>query len=370
MTRHTTRCDQCGWTGVGKSEALAAKGLRMHSCEKFRRREAARARGRARMAAVDRTPKPCPHPNAQHQHGTYACYTLDSCRCGPCCTAQSSYTAELNRRHAESTWNPARSPFVDAEPARAHVNALRDQGMGAKRIAAAAGISNGAMTKLLYGTYVTTGMGKSAGRYGSGELRRGPSERVRRETAERLLAVRLELGPGNRVPAVGSVRRIRALVALGWSQSKLAQRLGIRPTNLHLARGCPSTTYATALAVRALYDELSMTLPPQATHRDKIAANRARAYAAERGWLPPLALDEDRLDDPFYEIESILPEAPAHDDVDEVAVWRRLHGDKSVRLTRAEQAEVIERGLAEGWSKADIERRTGLNPFRKLQVAS
>lgn len=322
------------------------------------------------MAGVDRTPKPCLHKLAQHQHGTYACYTLDSCRCEPCCAAQSAYSAGLMRRQAESAWNPDRSPMVDAEPARAHVNALRDQGMGAKRIAAAAGISNGAMTKLLYGTYVTTGMGKSAGRYGIGELRRGPSERLRRETADRILAVRLELGPGARVDAVGSVRRVRALVALGWSQSKIAQRLGIRPTNLHLARGCPSTTYATALAVRALYDELSMQLPPELTHRDRIAANRARNYSRARGWLPPLALDEDRLDDPFYEIASVLPDVESADDIDEVAVWRRLHGDKTVRLTKHEQALVVEQALAEGWSQADVERRTGLNPSRILRAAS
>lgn len=370
MKRYSTCCGTCGWTGTGKTEALAARGLRAHSCEKFTRRQAARARGAERMASVDRTPKPCLHKQAQHQHGTYACYTLGSCRCEPCSAAQSAYCRDLARRHAESAWDPERSPFVDAEPVRAHVNGLRDQGMGAKRIAAAAGISNGAMTKLLYGTYATTGTGKGAGRYGVGELHRGPSERLRRETAERILAVRLELGHGSRVDAVGSVRRVRALVALGWSQSKLAARLGVLPGNLHLARGCTSTTYATALAVRALYDELCMTLPPQEAHRDRIAASRARGYAAERGWLPPLALDEDRIDDPFYEIESVLPETQPEDDVDEVAVWRRMHGDKSVRLTKREQALVIEKALAEGWTKKDVERRTGLSPYRKLEVAS
>src|SRR5690606_26964470 len=132
--------------------------------------------------------------------------------------------------------------------------------------------------------YRDTGTG--GGRNGSGDRVREPSKRVLRTTAEKLLAVQLDLADGAQVDATGTTRRIRALVALGWSQSKLADRLGIQRSNFHLAGGTrPTVLAATEKAVETLYDELSMTLPPRAGHRDKIAYSRARRYATERGWL-------------------------------------------------------------------------------------
>ncbi len=79
-------------------------------------------------------------------------------------------------------------------------------------------------------------------------------------------------------------------------------------------------------------------------------AQRNKARAA--GWLPPLAwLD---IDNPAE-----TPDLSAIDDeVDEVVVDRLLGGDWSLRATRAERWEVIER-----WSGSDneLERRTGWN---------
>lgn len=338
-TKAITGCDQCGWTSKPTTPGLADRSYRLHSCEKKRRRDADSARSRARDAAVDRTPKPCAHPRARHTHGTYAAYVLDLCRCLPCAAANSNYETDRQRRHAYG-----RSPLVNAAPARAHVRALGAGGMGWKRVAAQAGISGGSMTKLLYGD---TRSG------------RGPSARVRRETATRILAVQLDLADGAPVGVTGSTRRVQALVYAGWSQQRLAARLGVTPPNFTaLAHGRGQVTLATARAVTALFEELWDTPPPIATRWEQAGVTRARAYATARGWAPVMVWDEDTIDDPTA--------APATgdlpDDVDPVAVLRRAHGDRTVDLTRAERLALIRDLNGAGLNDRQIGDRTGLNP--------
>ena len=339
-------CRVCGWKGTYDTAAKADYARRRHSCEKHQKAAASRERGEQRRARIDRTPKPCHHKHARHVHGTRLAYVLDKCRCLPCAAANAAYERDTTRQKAYGRWNG----LVDAEPARAHIQGLMDAGMGLKQIIKA-GISSGTLTKLLYGYPNPDG------------TRRPPARRIRPATAERLLAVELAIADHALVDATGTVRRVRALVALGWSQSKIAAELGILRSNFHLAASPPATVNAeTARAVAALYDRWSMTLPPAGEHRDKIAASRARRYAAARHWPPPLALDDDRLDDPTYQ-----PEKPAPADepyLDEAAIYRRTHGDKTVRLTKAEKAELVRRWSAAGRPLRECERITGVNPQR------
>lgn len=212
------------------------------------------------------------------EHGTNARYHIDGCRCGPCRAAAVEHERHRRRMIAYGRWQP----YVDAQPARDHVLALRAAGMGPKRIAEVSGVPHGSLAKLIYG-----------------DKRRGmePSKRIRPETAAKILAVEPDLYPGGIVDGIGVRRRLRALVALGYSQSHLARRLGVEPTNFYrLIHGKPGrgVSEANRKATGALYDELAMKLPPER------GAVRARAAAARHGWVPPLALDDDRLDDPTY----------------------------------------------------------------------
>ena len=99
--------------------------------------------------------------------------------------------------------------------------------------------------------------------------------------------------------ATGTRRRIQALMRCGWSVSLLATRLGqprqVLRAKLHV-RG--RVTPATAAAVRALYDDLWDRPPPEGTRFERRAATMARRYAEDRGWPPPCAWDDDRIDDP------------------------------------------------------------------------
>lgn len=267
-------CRRCGWTGAYKSAARADDRKRRHSCERHLRAKGARLRREFREAMVDRTPKPCRHKIAEHVHGTYACYVADECRCPPCAAANRTYEAQRTRQQAYGRWNG----LVDAEPARRHVRRLMEQGMGLKRIVEVGGASQGQLWKLLYGKKHPDGT-------------RTPSRRIRPDVANRLLAIELDLADGARVDGTLTTRRIQALVANGWSQSKLAARLGVLPGNfLHIAHGRRDVTVATARAVHALYRELVDQAPPEETQRDKIAASRARREAREHGWAPPLRI--------------------------------------------------------------------------------
>lgn len=171
--------------------------------------------------------------------------------------------------------------FVDAEPVRQHVQALRDAGVGSRQIHAQSGISRTTITALM------------TGRPFRGT---GPSNQVYADTAEKLLGIPIPASyegraAGANISAIGTTRRLRALVAIGHSQTTLCKRFGWNDSNASkLFTGSQTrVTTATASKVAAVYEELSMT--PGTCQRAK---NRAKKL----GWHPPLAWDDDIIDDP------------------------------------------------------------------------
>jgi transcriptional regulator with XRE-family HTH domain len=268
-TTHRRSCRTCGWCGSYASAKKADWAKRRHSCEYNLRKAAASARHQARQASVDRTPRPCLHKIAAHVHGTYACYVLDACRCPPCSHAVVEYERNRLRQQAYGRWDN----YVDAGPARAHVLALMGRGMGLKRICVVGGASGGQLWKLLYGKKKADGS-------------RTPSRRIKKDVAQRLLSIELDLADGAVVPSTTTARRLQALVANGWSQSQLAARLGMERSNFGpLVHGTRDTTAGRAKAVHALYAELVDIAPPPSG-----SSTRARRYAAQHGWAPPLRI--------------------------------------------------------------------------------
>lgn len=230
-------------------------------------------------------------------HGTLRCRKEGKCECGPCRAASTAYDSRRYRLRAYGRWQP----YTDAEPVRDHVRALQDYGIGLQRIAKLAGLPTGTISRLMYG-----------------DPKRGtpPSRGVRHTTAEAILGVcpSLDLlGATIQVDATGTRRRIQALVVMGWSMSKIAIRIGAAPTNIGKTMRSATVYAATARAVRDVYDELWDQAPPEDTHRDRIAASRARSYARNNGWVSPLAWDED-IDDP-----SARPRGVRRDDAEEAA---------------------------------------------------
>lgn len=206
-------------------------------------------------------------------------YSIDGCRCDVCREDVNQYKRWLNRERAYG--RPRRVP---AGPVRDHVNELRAHGMGFVRIAKAAGVQDGVVTKLLYGI-------PSAGR--------APSRTLFTGTAAKILAVRLDLADGALTDSRPARRRLQALVANGWSMAKLAYRLGMKRTNIaRLISSCNPVTVATDRRIRALYTELWDAQPPETRLEDRVAATKSRNLAQRKGWRLPMWWDDERLDDP------------------------------------------------------------------------
>jgi transcriptional regulator with XRE-family HTH domain len=215
-------------------------------------------------------------------HGTAAMYSHGPCRCAPCSQAASAAARHRYRMIAYGQWQP----FTDATPAREHVRSLQAQGLGWQRIAELAGVAAPTVSSMLYGR--------------SG---RPPTGKIRTATAEALLAFRPgldDLPATAPVDAAGTRRRMQALAAAGWSAQRLAGYLGFDRAHAgRIIRGDnPRVSAATARAVRGLYDELWDRPPPEGTRWEKVAANRARDHARQQGWPPPMAWDDDKIDDP------------------------------------------------------------------------
>ena len=93
------------------------------------------------------------------------------------------------------------------------------------------------------------------------------------------------------ISAVGSTRRVRALARLGWTNTAIAEAAGLALMTVSVVRSGnhPTTSPRTASGVDKAYRLLSGTPGPSTATRD--AAERA-------GWAPPLAWDDDTIDDP------------------------------------------------------------------------
>ena len=243
-------------------------------------------------------------------------YVVEKCHCDTCRDDHIEYERHRRRMRAYG-----REAYVDATPVRQHVNQLRASGMGWKTIAQCAGVRSSVMWKLLYG---------------DPQRNLAPSKRVRPTTAEKILAVQFDpslLADGCLVDGTGTARRLRALVALGWSQNRISAQMGISRENFqHTISGRPVRA-RTARSAAALYERLWNTAPPESEHRERIAASRARNHARNAGWLPPMAWDDETIDDP-----NSTPDAYTGDGdfVDEVVVELLVSG-KRAQSTEAER---------------------------------
>ena len=86
----------------------------------------------------------------------------------------------------------------------------------------------------------------------------------------------------------GTTRRLQALTAIGWPAEHLAHELGWTRAKLdNTLNGQPPN--GSHHRVATLYDRLSMTPGPN---------QAARQHAQQHGWAPPLAWDDEHLDQP------------------------------------------------------------------------
>jgi hypothetical protein len=156
---------------------------------------------------------------------------------------------------------------------------------------------------------------------------------------------RIQNRPG-RVPATGTQRRLRALQALGWTITEIANHIGAPRTRVEKwANDQKTYVYATTAArVAEIYDELHMRVPTGPW------AQRTRNTAQARGHHPPLA----------WECIDTDPEPATGEEagIDAVVVNRILAGTV-VPSTRPEREEVARRWVADGRPLRSLASLTG-----------
>lgn len=258
------------------------------------------------------------------EHGTLSRHKYHGCKCLTCRVAYSSYAKRRRLHSAYGTWHP----FTAAAPVREHINSLRAAGATSDAVADAAGVTRQTVARIVYGI--------PAGK---------PTEKIRRESADAILRVRIEdcfLGDGSRIDATGTRRRIQALVAMGWSFVALAAEMGINDRALANLARAERVTVATARKVKNAYKQLVVITPEQhGVHRQARAL--ARRVASREGWVTAAAWDN--IDDPNCEPDSDIEEPVGRN---ELAAYRRSEIERlnACRIPEHEIAQRLDMALS------------------------
>lgn len=290
---------------------VVGRGLcRMHYLQEWRAGTVADRPGRAVQK------RECPEVDDAHAHTHDGCWEKHGCRCGLCVHSRRMEMQHRRKRlRAYGRTDQIGGDRVDAGPVRAHVESILAEGIGGERIAEAAGVPRSVILDLRYGR-----RGKAA--------TSGPRvlTTVLRVHAEPLMALNAADIDRAFLPSQGTVRRLRALVAIGWTQTELSERMGMQVTNFtRLILGYrPRVTAATAEAA----DDLFRTLWSEP--RTGGWADRARRIAVSRSWVGPLGWDDIDAD----------PE-PAVVDVSEQTKGERVLEDVEWLLEAGEPVEQI-----------------------------
>ena len=204
-----------------------------------------------------------------------ACY-IRGCRRPECKAADYQYMSRIRLDH-----HRGQRRRIDATQTRNHIERLFAAGWTQAQIGRAAGIAHRIAGDVLLRNQRT----------------------VSNTTARAILSIPIGAPPadGPDVDSTGTVRRVRALVAIGWPIAQLATHVGIHETALgRISRGeLPAVRIATADSVAAVYRRLSRIPGPSV---------RSRNDGVRRQWASPAAWDDRTIDDPTARADTCRPE--------------------------------------------------------------
>ncbi|GAA0704578.1 hypothetical protein GCM10010193_69460 [Kitasatospora atroaurantiaca] len=191
---------------------------------------------------------------------------VPGCHCDACNVARRRYNAR--RYYAQAS---GRSYTVPAGPVQERLLVLFDSGASWARLQEVTGCSHATLSRLRNGHY----------------------RRVHRKTAERIAAVRIVdvVAPQQSVPALGTIRRARALVAAGHTLKLIAATAPCDPSLMRqiVTGNMVTLSRRTADRVAAAYTALS-AVPGTSV--------RSLRRAEREGWPHPSQLLDDDLDAP------------------------------------------------------------------------
>lgn len=232
------------------------------------------------------------------------------CHCKPCRTTERRYTKY--RKYLADRGMPI---LVDAAPTIAHVKKLRAAGDAFTLIAERHNIPRKTLTSLLAGQY----------------------RRVHRTTEQAILAIQPGscLDPYASVPALGSIRRVQALMAAGHSLGAIEQAAGIQHSTASVLANAAVTTIRRSIAER-----INSTYQRMAHIRG--TSVRSLNRAKRQGWRDPIWWEDyGAIDDPGF---------------DPTIVERELSRDELGALRRGE----IQHLMSFGCEAEEIAPRLGM----------
>ena len=183
-----------------------------------------------------------------------------------------------NPRHWEIQWQLDRhrgiKRYRSTDEVRERILWLQEQGFTCTAIASAAGVDRGTVLNVMS----------------------GKNRMITLKTEKKIMAVTpddiyLRTGKKGYVPDVGAVRRIQALITMGWRYKDLNERCGIRTEKIGLGAGWIFREHHEKIV--RLYDELWDKRGP--------ATQGNITKALNKGWHVPMAWDDDTIDDPAAE---------------------------------------------------------------------
>lgn len=214
------------------------------------------------------------------EHGTRGRYVFGAhgqdrahgCRCPACAEANRAYArysakrVRLNRAHG--AW--AR-PYVDPTASRDHIEILRRQGLGRRRIAELAGLNQKAV----------------------GNIISNRSAQIRRETEQAILAVTAHPAGAALVDAGPTWDLINELLAAGVTKARIGQAVTGNPTTKALQLRASTVLARTAERVQALHREILGPTAYACTCGDKLRT--LAEWAAHNDRLAPAEIRDHRL---------------------------------------------------------------------------
>lgn len=231
----------------------------------------------------------------------------------PKCRRWNNWRLRVWRRRLES----GQRTTVPIEEVREHIAKLAAAGMKGREIYTAAGLSRGTYEAVAY---------KTGRKFALADI------------ADKILSVPVPEQPITDAPCshltdpTGAIRRVRALQRIGWTFHHIGEAGGLS-TRVEGIASQKWITHETAAGVRRAYDALSMTPGPS-------TVTMARAKAA--GWAPPLAWDDDAIDDPTAQPNLDPADVEASDAYDPITVGLAVDGRLTYEQLAAHQPDLIE----------------------------
>ncbi|MFD5678374.1 hypothetical protein, partial [Streptomyces sp. NPDC127040] len=234
-------------------------------------------------------------------HGTYGRANGSPGRRPPCYCEPCVIVKRKTRKRSKVNRELGRSAFTTIDAARAHITLLH-QTMSWSSLTKSTGLDCRALT-LIYA---------------------GRRTRITRTTEAKILAVQPpeDIDLWVYVDSTGTVRRLRALMAIGHSGRAISETVRTNEAQIHRAAtsGQPYVRRHFAIRVEKAYRQ--MAFKPPTVNR---FTTKSRNLAAAKGWHGPLAWDDATIDDPA-----------AQPDIDEPYTPPAKNGRDSMRMAELE----------------------------------